>query len=172
MRTWNSSAPPRETPPGTLLFPTALLSRQREWLFKGKNAERGDTPESFSISSSPSSSFTPAVALFHPALTARWNRRQMCVPYGVTQVLQSVQILYHLGHYIPRFRSLTSAIPFLRKLAYCPDVVAEVCSSVLLRLLPQRFSNTLRLGYHYIELFPSNNSIFDLADRWHLRISA
>lgn len=50
-RTWNSSAPPCSTPPGSLLFSAALLSRQRQWLFKAKNAERGDTLERFSISS-------------------------------------------------------------------------------------------------------------------------
>lgn len=52
-RTWNSSAAPCATPPGLpIVSPPALLSRMKEWLFKAKNAEGGDTPERLRASSS------------------------------------------------------------------------------------------------------------------------
>lgn len=47
----NSWGPRLLAPVGLLLFSAALLSQQREWLFKAKNAEWGDTVERFSISS-------------------------------------------------------------------------------------------------------------------------
>lgn len=135
-RTWNSSAP---TPPGSLLFSTDLLSRRREWLFKAKNAERGDTLERFSIS-------FPAPQLKCPRspLSAGVHR-----PVKASTLLYTVQrdTILKFGPVFLSFDSLHSSfsLTYLRhsvsaQADYCPDVVG-LLFSVQLRLLPQRFSN-------------------------------
>lgn len=120
-RTWNSSAPPCATPPGLpIVSPPALLSRMKEWLFKAKNAEGGDTPERLRASSS---AFQPprqknahrspvSAGPYRPGTRSAVKRRQSeCHKSRFRPGFRIVRLIYS-----PRLRSLTSAILFLRKL--------------------------------------------------------